>query len=697
MAMDSADRIGLSRREIFNLVRSKLNDNVTAVYEEIDNLMSSQLGYSFTLPESVKPVIRKLMNSFRKKWRQVKRTEKFFFEKFENWLAVFVPFKELKLVVKTPNKPRTGRPLSDFNRSSERTKRRKTENVRANTCVEELCYATQMSLRESGNLNAANIVHDISTGGPSSSNMYRKSSSLVPETILSADSALSLMIEQKLSRNQYQGLRNISLENNCRLYPSYKVVQQAKIKCYPLKLEMTITESIAEVKLQSLLNHTTERIMLMQTEVIKNLTSENFCKFTLICKWGCDGTSGQNMFKQTFSNDDGTKSDSNIFFTSLVPVQLLSVENDTEIVVWKNPRPSSPRFCRPIRIQFLHENTKDTVIETDYIKDQESKLVSFKTTIGEKEIVVDYKLALTMIDGKVCNAITGNSSTQRCYLCQATSKQFNDIDTILKLKVNEDHLQFGMSTLHAWIRFFECCLHVAYKIDIKKWHAHTPEEKKQTETVKKSIQMKFRLQLGLLVDKPKPGFGSTNDGNTARRFFENAAISAAITGLNEDLIKQFHIILQVISCGHEINLINFQAYCLETARKFVELYPWFYMPTSVHKILIHGKEIVASSLLPMGQMSEDAQESCNKLIKRYREDFSRKCNRTKTMEDVFLRLLITSDPYISGLRKLPQRQLKSLSPEAILLLLPATSPQRFKNTPSEESTDYDTDGDDSGN
>lgn len=36
---------------------------------------------------------------------------------------------------------------------------------------------------------------------------------------------------------------------------------------------------------------------------------------------------------------------------------------------------------------------------------------------------------------------------------------------------------------------------------------------------KTKIQDDFRKRLGLLIDVPKPGFGSSNDGNTARRFF----------------------------------------------------------------------------------------------------------------------------------------------------------------------------------
>ena len=156
----------------------------------------------------------------------------------------------------------------------------------------------------------------------------------------------------------------------------------------------------------------------------------------------------------------------------------------------------------------------------------------------------------------------------------------------------------------------------------------------------------------------------------ARRFFENSSISATITGVSESLINRFHVILQAIS-SHNIKYDNFRAYALETAWKFVELYPWYYMPTSVHKILIHGPEIIASALLPIGQLSEEAQEARNKDIKRFREDFSQKCSR-ENMEDIFNWLMITSDPYTSSIRKLPQKSLKLLLPEVIELLEPPT-------------------------
>lgn len=70
-------------------------------------------------------------------------------------------------------------------------------------------------------------------------------------------------------------------------------------------------------------------------------------------------------------------------------------------------------------------------------------------------------MAFTMIDGKVCNALTSTKSAQHCYLCGTTSKDFNKINAILEKKVDETNIKFGLSTLHAWIRFFECCLHLS--------------------------------------------------------------------------------------------------------------------------------------------------------------------------------------------------------------------------------------------
>jgi hypothetical protein len=53
-----------------------------------------------------------------------------------------------------------------------------------------------------------------------------------------------------------------------------------------------------------------------------------------------------------------------------------------------------------------------------------------------------------------------------------------------------------------------------------------------------------------------------------------------------ELITRFGNISSCIASGYKINTNAFENYSIETARNFVKIYPWFYMPPLVHKILI---------------------------------------------------------------------------------------------------------------
>ncbi|KAJ4428639.1 hypothetical protein ANN_24684 [Periplaneta americana] len=98
----------------------------------------------------------------------------------------------------------------------------------------------------------------------------------------------------------------------------------------------------------------------------------------------------------------------------------------------------------------------------------------------------------------------------------------------------------------------------------------------------------------------------------------NPALSASITGVDIEIIRTFNIILQVISCGHEIDVEKFRKYAFETAQLFVRKYSWYVMPPTIHKILINGPEIIRHAIVPIGQLSEEAQEARNKEFKKYR-------------------------------------------------------------------------------
>jgi len=204
-----------------------------------------------------------------------------------------------------------------------------------------------------------------------------------------------------------------------------------------------------------------------------------------------------------------------------------------------------------------------------------------------------------------------------------------------------------MSPLHAWIRCLEFCLHLSYRVGIEKWQARGPILKAKVAERKLRIQQDLIEQMGLRVDFPKAnGSGTSNDGNTARRAFAQPDLFANILRIESRLVKNLGTILITLYCQFPITKVKFQEFCLSLATWYVSKYKWFYMPVSVHKILIHGGHIIDASALPVGMFGEDGGESRNKLYKRDRLHHSRKFTRIATMTDVFNRALDTSDPIL---------------------------------------------------
>lgn len=111
------------------------------------------------------------------------------------------------------------------------------------------------------------------------------------------------------------------------------------------------------------------------------------------------------------------------------------------------------------------------------------------------------------------------------------------------------------------------------------------------------------------------------------------------------------MLLQAISCGEMINTKKFGLFALETAKQFVNTYGWYYMPVTVHKLLIHGEIIISHFSIPIGHLSEEASEARNKEFREYRRTHSRKINRVAN-EDVLHHSLITSDLITSRYFKL---------------------------------------------
>lgn len=82
---------------------------------------------------------------------------------------------------------------------------------------------------------------------------------------------------------------------------------------------------------------------------------------------------------------------------------------------------------------------------------------------------------------------------------------------------------------------------------------------------------RFMSETGLLLAVVLQGEGKTNDGNTARRFFQDHSKNASITGLSEDLLDHCDIILHTLSCRYAVNVPAFRQFAIDTAKHYTSL------------------------------------------------------------------------------------------------------------------------------
>lgn len=353
--------------------------------------------------------------------------------------------------------------------------------------VAQISYAAAVHTRPV-NKDASKVIKIVTRSSPTTARKmlkaYKKSLSDT-QRAMTKDEALAMIIDNDVTVSSYKHMRALALDLKHDIYPSYTAILEAKKDCYPEKDGIIITETMAEVKLQQLLDHTASRLLINNNN-LEECTNEELIDISVTYKWGFDGSTGHSQYKQRYSDGSTLSNDSSIFFTSIVPIKM---ETTNGKILFQNPVPSSTKYCRPIRFQFLKETTDISKNEQQYITDQIDDLLPTNVELYNREIMIKHKLILTMIDGKICNAITDTKSSQTCYICGAKPTEMNDIDSVLQRNVKESSLAYGLSTLHAWIRFFEYFLHIAYRLEFKTWSVRKPEHVATMKAKKKKFRM----------------------------------------------------------------------------------------------------------------------------------------------------------------------------------------------------------------
>lgn len=465
-------------------------------------------------------------------------------------------------------------------------------------------------------------------------------------TSIPVDKALALFLDMDLSFRQYELMRTVANAAHKQCFPSYYALQNAKKKYIPDSV--LVSETSVEIQLQNFLNMTAKSYL-----DLYNIKSKD----DLICdiKWGFDGSSGHSNYKQKFNDPDSN--DEFLFIVSFVPLRFLNW--GSEAVVWNNIKHSSTKHCRPIRFYLQKENASLIKSVKDSIQTEIDRLETYTYVSGDTSFNVHFNMHLTMIDGAVLNVLTGNKSSSSCFACGAKPSEMNSVDVLKRNVKSEEFYKYGLSTLHAWIKFFECVLHISYRLPLRIWKVCKPDDKNIVSERKYKIQAQFKEEMGLLVDKVKTGYGTSNDGNTARRFFNNIEMSSKITEIDPTLIRNFSYILKTLSSGDEINVNNFDQLLRDTWYLYIENYAWYYMPATVHKILVHGVEFIKHSKIPVGMLSEEAIEATHKVFRKTRLNHTRKNSRESTNKDLIERMILQSEPNITIHRKANNKKAKN--------------------------------------
>ena len=133
---------------------------------------------------------------------------------------------------------------------------------------------------------------------------------------------------------------------------------------------------------------------------------------------------------------------------------------DNETHYSNNPRPSSTRYCRPTKFEFVKETSTVIKAEVARVKAEIETSRCVSTEAKGRTFLVNFSILLSMMDGKVLQYINEVPSSLTCPICGANPSDMNNIELILE-RIPSGHYS-AMSPLHARIKFMECVLKISY-------------------------------------------------------------------------------------------------------------------------------------------------------------------------------------------------------------------------------------------
>ena len=180
---------------------------------------------------------------------------------------------------------------------------------------------------------------------------------------------------------QYQMITNSAKRHDADIYPSLHDIYQEKLKCYPSNIE--ITEISSKTPLQDMVNHTLSQVFQISEGSLTSIVAEcGNLSGTFYLKAGFDGASNQSIYKQKYVEhklEDVVQGEESLFQTAIVPIRL----DVGGSCVWRNERPNSFQFCRPLHLQYCKESKDLCKREYADLVEKREKLIHYTFVMNE--------------------------------------------------------------------------------------------------------------------------------------------------------------------------------------------------------------------------------------------------------------------------------------------------------------------------
>lgn len=224
----------------------------------------------------------------------------------------------------------------EFKDSSFKTRNRRVLNPVQSRMLEELMTVAQST----GHRNIAKVIA-VKMERLEKVNDLQLVSSAVTSIELTCDEALAYYVHST-SSHSYNQTREQSIKTGNHVFPSYYSVAKSTNFHYPPEVHVMMTETPAEITLQTIMHNIVECLIQVHLKVNTNFNSS----LTIVIKWEYDGSSVHITYKQKLVGSTET-TDQCLFVFPFVPIKLYDEDN----VISKNFQSSPKMFCH--RINFI--------------------------------------------------------------------------------------------------------------------------------------------------------------------------------------------------------------------------------------------------------------------------------------------------------------------------------------------------------